>query len=173
MEMKKIGCIVAPLALTAIVIFLLLPALSRPKTSSIVMSDMNRLKQIGMACLMYAMDHRGEYPADWAALTNNYANDPRLFVTHYDKKKAADMSNVMEWTSFVYLPGLTTAAPPRSILAYLPLGHYKTRDGGILLFANCSVEWQPPEQFKETLRGTHPAGGAHVVPGAGKTSAHP
>jgi hypothetical protein len=153
--MKKIGCIVAPLILIALVVFVLLPALITPKTSSIVMSDMNRLKQIGMACLMYAIDHRGEYPADWNALTNNYANIPKLFVTHADeKKKTGHMSNVMEWTSFVYVPGLTTASPPRSVVAYLPLGHYKARDGGIIVFADCSVEWQPPEQFKETLRGT-------------------
>jgi hypothetical protein len=152
--MKKIGCIAGPLVAVAVLIFILLPAFITPKTSSIVKSDMNRLKQIGMACLMYAMDHRGEYPTDWTALTNNYANTPNLFVTHYHQKKEGSMSNVMEWTSFVYVPGLTTASPPRSVVAYLPLGHYKKREGGIILFADCSVEWQPPEQFRETLERT-------------------
>lgn len=148
--MKRAGCIVSALAIIGLILFVLLPALTVPKASSVIGSDINKLKQIGMACLMYEMDHAGHYPDSFADLTE-YADAPKLYVAHPDRDKVGAMSNVMEWTSFVFCSGITTASPPSSVLAFLPPGHHKKHNGGVILFADGEVKLFDLPEFTRTL----------------------
>ena len=151
--MKRIGCIVAIVTAIGVVVVVLLPAFISPCTKAPIASEMNRLKQIGIACMIYAMDHDGAYPPDFVSLTN-YADKPLLYVSRHDLDNAGAMSNVMEWTSFVYNRGITTASPPDTIVAYLPPGHFKKKNGGVILFADGRVEWKPLNEFTRTLNET-------------------
>ena len=151
--MKKLGCIVASVCAIGAALFLVLPMLSFPKTKAVRSFDMNCLSQIGKACMMYAMDHNGQYPPDFAALTP-YADYPKLYVSRHDRERAGAMSNVMDWTSFVYHRGITTASPPESVVAYLPPGHHEKTNGGIMLFADGSVQWMALPDFTRKLNQT-------------------
>ena len=157
-KMKRIGCITAVILTLGLALFVILPAITAPNTKATVAYDMSHLRQIGMACLMYAMDHNGEYPADWACLTN-YANTPKLYFSRHDANNAGAMSNVMQWTSYVYIRGVTTAAAPETIVAYLPPGHYEQKDRGIVVHADCSVEWKSLRELTEALNKNPTTGG--------------
>ncbi len=150
---KKVGCIVGLVTLVAVAVFVLLPALTMPRPSSIVMVDMANLNQIGRACWRYAFDHDGQFPPDFSHLTQ-YADHPRLYVSRHDRDQAGSLSNVMDWTSYVYLSGNTTSSPPDTVVAFLPPGHYEKRNGGVILFADGSVEWKKLQEFTKTLNQT-------------------
>jgi prepilin-type N-terminal cleavage/methylation domain-containing protein/prepilin-type processing-associated H-X9-DG protein len=77
------------IAIIAVLVSLLLPALSRPRSGRRI-SCVNNLKQVGLAFLLYANDHEDQFP--WAVSTNfnetnasgsrEFINSPEVF-RHY------------------------------------------------------------------------------------------
>jgi hypothetical protein len=120
------------IVLLLLLVMIIVPALHIPHTPSPRLYDTNNLAQIGKACEIYQMEHDGHYPDTFADLVP-YADAPKLYACYYDRKKTGAMSNVMDWTSFTLVAGLTTSAPPSSVLAYLPPGRHKGHTGGLIL----------------------------------------
>jgi hypothetical protein len=111
--------------------------------------SVEKLVLIGRACKAYADQHDGKYPSDWSHLAKDL--EPEVFRLGRNKANLGEMTNVMAWTDFVYMTGLTTASPSNAVLAFLPPGHYPKDNRGLMLFADLHVESVPPDQFTRKM----------------------
>jgi hypothetical protein len=110
--------------------------------------DLNHMKHIGLAMIMYSEDHDSHYPADFSYLSPYIK--PAFFVSERDAAKVGEMSSVMEWASFVYIPGPSSE---RSVLAFLPPGHQPDNPGiGLILYADCSARALGLDEFTRELK---------------------
>ncbi len=125
------------------------------ETLAWVENDKSNLRQLGAACLIYASDHNGQFPADWSQLVPNYVDRPsNLLVTAKNRQHAGAFTNVMQWTDYLYVKGHTVRSPGRAILAYLPPAFYPMKSEALVLFANCSVGELTADAFTNALQ--HP-----------------
>lgn len=115
--------------------------------------DINNLKQIDVLCRLYGEDHEGRYPNDWTELASYNEYGPDIFVTLDNRESAGNLTNVMEWTDYVYIPGRTASSPPDAIVAFLPPGHYfqKGRTWAIVLFVDGHVERMSITNFTRAM----------------------
>jgi hypothetical protein len=150
--MKRAIYIFMGIVALAGLVYLLLPAEGLPRTKAPRLSDVNNLKQIGLACLMYAQEHDGEFPMDLRPLTKYIGGEKnrRLFLSSWSTTAPGPMSNVMEWTDFVYIPGATTSSPAERVVAYQPPGQYPEL-GANILFREGHVEWFDMRGFIKTM----------------------
>jgi hypothetical protein len=153
------------IAIVAAAILALLPAIGTHCTSPMT-RDLNNLHQIGLACTVFAIDHAGCFPEDWSQLAPYFSVDAsKFFVTTRSKGTGSSMTNVMEWTDYVYIRGITTAAAPSTVVAFLPPTAYRKRTVALVLFADARVERQSPEEFVRTMNrspnASQPIGAPH------------
>jgi hypothetical protein len=105
----------------------------------------SNLRQIGLGCKMYAMDHNEELPASFGMLTG-YADDPKLFVCPASGHDPGSIQEVDEWTDYAYVVGLREADSPRCVLAFCPLVNHDGKKANVL-FRDCSVVTYTPKHF--------------------------
>ena len=91
--------------------------------------DLANLQQIGQACEKFARDNAGHFPEDWSQLDAYVAGNSNLFVRSENRHTVGSMTNVMDWTDYVYAHRVTTASPRRSVVAFLPPGSYPKNNG--------------------------------------------
>lgn len=94
----------------------------------------NNLKQVGSACLLYAKDHEGSFPAEPALLLGEYLEDAQPFVcpSRLEQLKeirgGADLRSLPEARSYCYVAGLRKGDPAGYILAFdEEWNHYSIR----------------------------------------------
>ena len=150
---KKILYVAAIILFVAVPLMLFSLAINRGPWHTPIAICMTQLWTIGGLCKQYADNHDGHFPEDWNQLPPHLRAG--LFVTQEHSSKAGNMTNVMEWTDFVYIHGMTTASPPNKIMAFLPPGHFKTRNCAVVLFANGKVTWLGLEDFTRRLNQEH------------------
>jgi hypothetical protein len=140
------GCISI---IVAVLLMVLVPAVRRAcqRSSGPGHDDIGNLLSIGKAFLMYSLDHDGEFPPDWSRFEGL---EPTDFVTRRNRDKAGNMSNVMEWTDYVFVTNLTANSPPDAILAYSPPRNYADK-GGVILHLSGAVRWLDKKEFEKTL----------------------
>ena len=105
------GCV--SLVVVPMLLALSLPAYNGIRQSGFKVKNMSSMKQIVIACQIYAEDNEGKFPADLEALVPDYLDIPE--VLHYHDP--SDSANVLP---FRYFPGygqsdtdaLLLAAPP-------------------------------------------------------------
>jgi prepilin-type processing-associated H-X9-DG protein len=125
-------------------LFRRVPGANRMKCAS-------NLRQIGLACLMYANDHGGKFPDDFKTVLLNEDITSEIFVCPASNDERA-MGNTPEATagelekpghcSYIYFgKGLTNTAGDATVIAVEPLENH---DGvGInVLYADGHVEWR-------------------------------
>ena len=56
------------------------------------------------AMLMYAMDHDGSFPSNFASLAHSYAANPRLYICPSSGTEPGSLTNVDEWMDYIYIP---------------------------------------------------------------------
>jgi len=124
----------------------MLPALAKAKGQSQRVASMNNLKQIGMACHMYANDNKEEFPPNLEALVKYDLTDKVLV----SPRKPANHSG----PSFIYIAGQKTSGSVENILAYEDPSFAK--DGMVtVLFLDGHVEAMKPDKFQEALKKTY------------------
>jgi prepilin-type processing-associated H-X9-DG protein len=106
----------------------------------------NQLKQIGVACRMYSMDHRERFPPSFLSLTN-YVDQPKLFVCPLSKHKPGSIERVDSWTDYVLVTGLTEASDSDLVLAYCKHTTHRTEKGANVLYVDGSVIWVKCDDF--------------------------
>jgi prepilin-type processing-associated H-X9-DG protein len=118
--------------------------------------DASKLKQIGLACLIYAGDYSGEYPADLAQLREYFGGgwNPDVFLADQSRTLPGPMDEVMRWTDFVYVGGATSSAPADRILAFQPPGQHPHDAGANVLFVDGRVQWFDLRGFIMAMNAT-------------------
>jgi hypothetical protein len=117
--------------------------------------DLEKLVQLGNACKVYADENGGAYPPDWSCL--NQIIPTNYFRLGRNSRNLGGITNVMAWTDFVYMRGLTTASPSNAVLAFLPPGQYPKDNRGVILFADLHVESVTPDQFTRKMNASQRA----------------
>lgn len=152
----KIWIVLGIIALSGLVISVLLPSGGCPPEPGYRFKCRSNLLQIGLACAMYAHDNNVETIFTSQDLTADMFICPATADERASGATSAEAKNLCSGghLSYVYIgAGLTTAAPPTTVIAYeLPGNHpYDSKTGANVLFADGKVE------FVKDLRSVVPA----------------
>ncbi len=125
---------------------ILMPAVSKAKMTAQNVLAANDLKQIGLACIMYADDNKDQFPPNLEAAKKYLGTDKVL----ESPRKPKDFNG----PSYIYITGQTTKSPIGNILAYE--APECSRDGKInVLFLDGHVEIMPLADFHKKLDETN------------------
>lgn len=104
---------------------------------------LNNLKQIGIACRMYAQDHGGLFPTNFVSLSPYVgSNAVALYRCPWSPtlKRPGSMETVDQWTEYRMVQGLTTNSPPGQPNVFcIPENH--KGEGWNVLYVDGHVEW--------------------------------
>ena len=134
------GNLMVTIAIIAILAAMLLPALSKAKEGARRASCLNNLKQIGLACHMYAQDNNGVFPDKLSLLYPEYISSLRIFVCPSTDDKISSLDEIDENMSYVYIGGLTEDNDPDTVLVYEKPGNHG-KAGYNELFLDGRVKW--------------------------------
>ncbi len=121
---------------------MLLPALNQARGRARQAECANNLKQIGLACHMYADEHNGQFPDKLEVLAGDYLKDKD--VLHCPSAPGRPDS-----LSYGYIRGLTSKDSDK-VLAFDAEGNHRT--GRNVLFGDGHVQWMPEAQFQDAVR---------------------
>jgi prepilin-type processing-associated H-X9-DG protein len=134
------------------------------ETANLVQSN-NFMKQIGLACQLYANDHGGQYPDTLGRLLLTEDIPADVFVSPQSDDTPArgpttqavvDELNKGGHSSYHYVGcGLTTAADPVTVVAYEDPAIFKR--GGNVLYADGHVEFDDAATLMRIASGDYPA----------------
>lgn len=169
--MKKTIVVIAVVAGVAFIAFLVMPAIRQDSGKPRRVQDMNNLHQIGLACQMFAREHEGRFPDDLSQLTPYFGPDATSCFISASKRgsEPGAMTNIMQWTDYIYLRGATTSSSPSTVVAFLPIGIYPAEQGTLVLLADGRVRCQTLSEFTRAMNSSpnntseairHPADGA-------------
>jgi prepilin-type processing-associated H-X9-DG protein len=141
----------------------MLPALRNAREAAKRAKCASDERQMGEACLLYANDHAGKYPANVADLLDQ-ALDPHIFLcpasnttlpANYATMARADLARwLTDHGDYVYCgAGLTTGADPAQIVVYEKPEDHKT--GMNILFADSHVEFKQMADAVQLIRSQH------------------
>ncbi len=132
--------------LAALVVGLLallaVPALQRSSKAAMRVRCMSSLRQIGLACQLYAAEHDA-FPPDLASLQPKYVDNPKIFWCpasgNYRPGKV----------SYGYLPGRDPGLPPDFVLAFDESPENHGGEGFSVLYCDGNVEWKSGARFAD------------------------
>ncbi len=135
------GCVALALAAS---IAALLPQTGRARESANRVKCRSNLKQIGLALLLYADDHGGDYPPSLDVLLLHIDITAEVFTCASSSEEKATgattqqvaqnlVANPAKHCSYVYLPSPSKlgAGPPDRIIAYEPLTNHRDVDHSV------------------------------------------
>jgi prepilin-type processing-associated H-X9-DG protein len=127
----------------------MMPALHRARNQARRVTSAANLKQIGVALVLYANDHDGEFPTD---LKNQdflrYLRDSASKVLESPLKPKE-----FDGPSYIYIAGQSAESPSNNILAYENPAF--CREGLNVLFVDSHVRWMKPDEFLRELEATY------------------
>ena len=131
-------------------ISILLPSLARARELAKRTAAAANLRQIAMACMMYASENAGKLPPNLSALTEgDRPMIPKGILKSPRDPTGADMS-------YAYVAGLTTkmARPSETIMAYENPDVVDASEGLNVAFLDGHVQWMSKDQFERKLAQT-------------------
>ncbi|HOX05824.1 MAG TPA: DUF1559 domain-containing protein [Planctomycetota bacterium] len=104
----------------------------------------NCLRQISIACNMYADENRGRFPGSLQQLYPAFTDNPRIFSCASSPSDYGDFAKgkvTERSSSYVLVPGLRSGMPAEFILAYDQSPENHQGNGRNVLHLDGSVEW--------------------------------
>ncbi len=132
------------MASTGMMMGLMLPAMSRVRTSARRATSKSNLRQIGLACHMWADDNDEKFPPNLKVLMPEYVDNAKVYACPNYTKHAAD------GIDYAYVTGLRVTDSGETVLAYESVGQGENA-GANVLFCDAHVEWMRGERLKKTL----------------------
>ncbi len=123
-------------------VLLLLPAPPRARALAPRTACQSNLHQLDLALQANCNPPVDIYPTNLADINPEFVS-PKLFVCAASGNLPGDLTNVMEWTDYVYVSGLSPAAPADvPVLICPPMFHPKGHAvGGNALMGDHSCSW--------------------------------
>jgi prepilin-type processing-associated H-X9-DG protein len=157
-----LGCLMAAAGLVVGIFVIQLPPPSHVSEFARQATCKSNLRQIGLACHMYADDHGEEFPPGFQDLVPAYVDNPKVYKCPSGDADWQDFrtGKVSEASSScTYVPSLCARMPGSFILAYDKSTETHHREGHSagrnVLFADAHVEWWSASreaEFQEKLK---------------------
>ena len=147
------------------VMALLLPVICAGRNVHGRSSCMNNLSQIGRALSMYSMDHNEQYPHDLQTLAVEMKLSPKLFVCPESKHVAGSLSNLNEWTEYVYVSTSSPTNDANTPIVFEGLANHDGK-GANILYNDGSVCWLNYPEYRRSIQKFLPKS-AKFIGGAG------
>lgn len=128
-----------------------IPTVSQMRVTSQKTMNMNHLRQIVNASLLYAVENDEKLPSSLKDLTEILA-DPAVFVSTCSGKTPGELSQVDQWSDYTLVPNLTMADPTDSVLVYGDPECWGG-DGGYIAFLGGNVAWFERDEFYRMVSG--------------------
>lgn len=147
------GIVISAIALVLVPIqaAMLLPALARARESARRAVCMSNLKQVGLGCVMWAVDHDEQYPSSLKDLYPDYVGDSlNVFVCPSTADEVTGAEEIDEKGSYIYVSGLSESSPVDTVVAYDREENHGG-EGRNVLFVDGHVEWVREGEFSELL----------------------
>jgi len=150
--------------------WLLVPSMGKPREKANQVKCGSNLRQIGQAIMMYANDHRGQYPDSFAELISDQDLSTEVFICPTTNDEKAPVGATTQQTlanfakpghcSYIYLgKGMTSAVSPRHVVAYETLANHNHL-GINVMFGDGHVDWlnvsEAKYQIAEIQAGHNP-----------------
>jgi prepilin-type processing-associated H-X9-DG protein/prepilin-type N-terminal cleavage/methylation domain-containing protein len=146
-------------AVIAVLAGLLLPTLGRAKQSSLGTACMNHLRQLQLASLLYAGDHRDSLPPNSYSFVVGDTNSPVITDSSWapgDVTRDTTTSNLMASVLFPYLKTVQVFRCPadRTTIFSPERGHAipRTRSYNLSVWLNCDLAWGSVKTVAEASR---------------------
>jgi len=134
--------------IVALLVALMFPAVSRVRESARRATCKSNLRQIGLACHMWADDNNEKFPPDFASLVPTYIDNPKVFGCP-SVRGSGGVAAGPDDSDYTYVPGRDAALPGDFILAYDKHTDNHRGDGFNVLYCDAHVEWRRSAQLKE------------------------
>ena len=146
---------------TALVTSIMLPALNKSRETAKRVQCASNMRQIGMACLLYANENKGKYPPDLGTLLKTQDITVDAFVcpssgnTVPGDLKGANVDVQAAWvnasSSYTYLgAGLINSLPAQTVVLYEKKTDHDEA-GMNLLYGDGHVEWKQMPQAEQEI----------------------
>ncbi len=142
------------LAVVAVAVALLIPNVHRPSDGAGRAACKNHLRQIGIACHLYADDCDGVFPAGLEMLVPTYVDNPKIFACQSARRRrgAIPPAPGMPVIDYEYFAGRDAALPGEFLLAVDKDLENHGGDGFNVLFVDAHHEWWPAARVAELRR---------------------
>ncbi len=122
-----------------------MPAMARAREQARTVASMSNLKQLGLACHMYADDHDDKFPSDLEQAKSYYRDDKIL--------KSPRKPSWFDGPSYIYIPDQIVKGNPGNIVAYE--NPEFGMDRVLALFLDGHVEAMDYDRFQSELEATY------------------
>ena len=134
-----IGTVFTTITVLGILAGMMLPAVSAARDRARRTQCMSNMKQIGLVCNMYALDHDSKYPSRFSELKDVGGSSVLLFKCPATDTVIGSFASIDQWSDYLLVPNKSSNDSAGDVLAFSKPECYSR--GGNILMVDGSVRW--------------------------------